>query len=69
MVTVETGDGEKIPHETFTIHKAFICHHSPFFRAAFEGNFLEAQTQLLKLDDVEGEIFGIFVDWVYTKEF
>lgn len=52
----------------FLIHKDFICYHSPFFAAAFNGPFQEGTTQTMKLEDVEANVFGILVDWVYTQE-
>jgi hypothetical protein len=37
-------------------------------RTAFTGNFIEAETQSIDLDDVEPEVFDIFVQWLYTSE-
>jgi hypothetical protein len=52
----------------FVIHKAFICHYSPFFSAAFNGKFEEGNTQKMELDDVDPEVFGILANWLYTQE-
>ncbi|KAG0650455.1 aryl-alcohol dehydrogenase [Hyphodiscus hymeniophilus] len=41
--------------------------HSPFFSAAFNGNFLEGQTQIMFLEDVSRIIFDLFVQWLYTR--
>ncbi|KAN0116980.1 hypothetical protein V8E51_002957 [Hyaloscypha variabilis] len=37
----------------FVIHKDFICYYSPFFFAAFNGNFEEGRTQTMTLVDVD----------------
>lgn len=52
----------------FCIHKKFICYHSPFFAAAFNGPFIEGETQTMKLDDVDAKTFGIFTNWLYTQD-
>jgi hypothetical protein len=51
----------------FVIHKEFICFHSPFFSAAFKGNFEEGRTQTMKLDDVDPDVFAILVNWIYYR--
>jgi hypothetical protein len=51
----------------YRIHQNYICHYSPYFKAAFTGSFAEAETQELQLEDVEGEVFGIFANWLYTQ--
>jgi hypothetical protein len=45
-----------------------ISHYSPFFRAAFENQFIEGQTQKMRLEDVESETFGKLVYWLYTQQ-
>lgn len=52
----------------FRVHKNYICHYSPYFEAAFNGNFVEGETQVLELDDTDPRIFGMFVNWIYTQE-
>jgi len=54
--------------QKFVVHKELICHSSPFFDRAFNGSFLEGQTQEMKLEDVEASRFGIFVHWLYTRK-
>jgi hypothetical protein len=51
----------------FMIHKDLICYHSPFFKAAFNGNFLEGKTQEMTLE-ADVVAFGIVVSWFYTKK-
>jgi hypothetical protein len=50
----------------FVIHKHLICHHSPFFAAAFNSNFKEGITQEMTID-VDHKVFGLFVNWLYNK--
>ncbi|CAG8950236.1 hypothetical protein HYFRA_00008474 [Hymenoscyphus fraxineus] len=53
--------------DTFIVHKNFICFYSPFFDAAFNGAFKEAETQVLDLEDTSPTVFGLFVNWLYTQ--
>ena len=61
-------DEDETHHQTFPIHKGHICHYSPFFDAAFNGTFAEAETQMVELYEVKPETFGIFVNWIYTQD-
>jgi len=65
LVSIDVGKGKK--KKTFSVHKSFICHHSPFFRAAFNSDFVEGSTQTMKLDDAESSIFALFLQWLYTQ--
>jgi len=49
------------------VHKNFITHYSPYFDAAFNGNFAEGQSQKLDLEDTEPHVFGTFVNWLYSQ--
>ncbi|KAL8919166.1 MAG: hypothetical protein Q9208_006926 [Pyrenodesmia sp. 3 TL-2023] len=51
----------------FDVHKRQLCEASPFFEAAFNGNFREkAGTMNLVEDDVHA--FEHFVRWVYERD-
>jgi hypothetical protein len=63
-----TEPSQKPKDHKFTIHRDFICYYSPFFSAAFNGSFEEGQTQKMKLDDVDPQLFAILVNWVYIQE-
>lgn len=57
------------PEKTeFLIHKAFLCHYSPYFDRALNGQFIEGQTQAVDLPEENTEAFATFVDWVYTQK-
>jgi hypothetical protein len=61
--------GESPNDQTFTVHKNLICHHPSFFNAAFtDTGFIEGQTQSMAMEDIDSEIFGLLVHWLYTKE-
>lgn len=58
------GDGE----QRFTIHKDFACHYSPVLRAAFNGPFIEGQTQEYRFQDTtEGAVHQL-ANWLYTQK-
>lgn len=62
MVVVKVGTDRTV----FRMHKRIICNVSPFFKAAFEGKFAEAQKQVLELPDESVAMFKHFQLWVYT---
>jgi len=64
QVASTTVMGPSLPK--FLIHKNLICYHSPFFAAAFNGNFIEGITQSMTLD-VDKEAFGVLVNWFYSQ--
>jgi hypothetical protein len=51
----------------FGIHKDLICHHSPYFNAAFNSQFKEAETGIMILEDTESRVFELFYQWLYTQ--
>ncbi|CAL3968295.1 unnamed protein product [Diplocarpon coronariae] len=61
IVTVVTYDSSSSP-KSFHIHKNYICHYSPFFRAAFKSG-----CQLVHLNGPSPDVFGMFVSWLYTQ--
>jgi hypothetical protein len=56
------------PRKKFVIHKEFACHYSPFLQAAFTSNSAEGESQSMELQDVEEEVFALFVQWLYTQQ-
>ena len=44
-----------------------LCNVAPFFRAAFEGQFVEGIEQVLRLPEDDPTLFRHFQLWVYTK--
>ncbi|PVH71817.1 hypothetical protein DL98DRAFT_577183 [Cadophora sp. DSE1049] len=52
---------------TFQLHKNYLCHYSPYFRAALTGPFIESEDQQVKLEETSPSVFGIFVNWLYTQ--
>jgi hypothetical protein len=66
FVTIVVGpDSEQT---TFQIPKELLCFYSPVFRTAFASGFSEGLTQTMKIEDVETEVFGLLVHWLYRKE-
>lgn len=62
VVKISIGPEKKL----YTIHKDLICHHSEYFRAAYNGRWKESEDGV-ELEDVEPEVFGIFVHWLYLQ--
>ncbi|TVY36386.1 hypothetical protein LSUB1_G004769, partial [Lachnellula subtilissima] len=54
--------------EAFVVHKEFACHHSPVFNAAFNGPFVEGQTQVYGLEDTTTRAVRLLVYWLYTQK-
>ena len=64
FVTIIVSDAKL----NYVVHKQLITFYSPFFDRAFNGNFIEGETQTMTLEDVDGNIFGLFVNWLYTQK-
>ncbi|KAM3072145.1 hypothetical protein ACMFMG_008603 [Clarireedia jacksonii] len=56
MVTIHVinASGRTLDH----VHKSFLCYASPCFDAAFNGAFIEGQTQSMNLETSE-QAFGV----------
>ncbi|KAI9053510.1 hypothetical protein LZ554_002465 [Drepanopeziza brunnea f. sp. 'monogermtubi'] len=52
----------------FLVHKEVICHHSKVLKAAFNGTFLEGQSQMYRLDDTTQGAFRLFTQWIYSQK-
>lgn len=47
------------------MHKALLCHHSPYFRGALNNTFIEGQNNAVELKDEDPECFQNIVAWMY----
>jgi hypothetical protein len=67
VVTIEVvdEDGNK---KDFVLHKSFVCFHSRFFNAAFNGPFSEGTSQSMIFHTYSLEAFGLFADWIYKEK-
>lgn len=63
-VQIIVGQNKK----AFTIHKGILYNVTPYFRAAFEGQFLESPKQVLEFPEEDETLFRHFQLWVYTKD-
>lgn len=72
MVTIITCETSLFGHgkaeRKYVVHKELLCYHSLFFDKAFNGPFTEGVTQTMQLNDVESDIFGLVVFWVYHQK-
>jgi hypothetical protein len=66
IVTFLIGPGDS--PKKFIVHKEPACYHSPILDAAFNGNFVEGQTQTYRIEDTSPEAFRFFVQWLYRQE-
>ena len=62
MVHIFVGEEQK----DFLVHKQLICNYSPCFDAAFNQDFEEAKTGIMKLPKISVEICELFLGWLYT---
>lgn len=51
----------------FKIHKQLLFNSTPYFKAAFDGNFIEAKEQTLELPEENVVMFKRFQLWLYTN--
>jgi hypothetical protein len=66
MLTVRVGKGQK--RKDFTAHESFLTSSSEFFRRAMNGSWKEAKTRVIHLSDDNPNIFGLYLNFVYTGE-
>jgi hypothetical protein len=60
------GEGKNA--ESFTVHKAFIFHHSPFFEKAFNDEdslFVHDAIPSMVYNDTTPAAFGLFIRFIY----
>ncbi len=55
--------------QEFVVHKALLCHLSPYFRGALNSNFIEAQNNAVELKDEDPECFQYIAAWMYRGKF
>lgn len=62
MVQTRVGPDQ----EVFTIHKNLLCNTAPYFKAALNGSFIEAQEQSIEMPEDDPTMFECFQVWIYT---
>ena len=62
IVTLVAGSEKR----QFSVHRGLLCHYSPYFQAALNGRFREAQTKSLELED-DSDLIEWFVHWLYHQ--
>jgi len=61
--------GQSGNNSTWSLPKKLLTHHSPFFAAALDGNFAEANSKAVSLPDEKPMVFEAFVQWLYIGHF
>ncbi|KAI4717950.1 hypothetical protein E4T48_05856 [Aureobasidium sp. EXF-10727] len=64
LVTIVVGPSKK----EFAVHKDLLIFYSDYFRAAFDGSFVEAIDKKIELCDVQKGVFENFHAWLYTRK-
>ncbi|KAF2998150.1 hypothetical protein E8E13_002140 [Curvularia kusanoi] len=64
-IKVEAG----LNHTQYSVHPSLLAKHSEYFKRALNGPWNEAESRVIKLDDVDCETFDIFIGWLYTSCF
>lgn len=62
-VTILVGENST----PFSIHRDQLCEASSFFKAAFEGAFLEGSEMRMSLPEEEDHTFDLFIQWLYNQ--
>jgi hypothetical protein len=66
LVTIRVGesnDAVDIP-----VYRELISSVSPYFRSAFEGDFMEATERVIPLVDVTEQTFRVFLQWAHAHQ-
>lgn len=62
MITILVGPDKR----SFGIHKALLVDASDYFAKATTGDWSEARTKVHTFEDVNVQVFEVFVRWLYT---
>ena len=62
MVTIKVGKDL----DEFNIHKNLLCDKSPYYKAMFNGQFIEGNKQVAEEKEVSLEAFALFHAWLYS---
>lgn len=63
-VTIYVG----VERKGYSLSKKMLCQSSAYFAAVFEGNFQEAITQTLDLEEDDEDAFELLIQYIYTRE-
>lgn len=63
VVTIRVGSRKTI----WRLHENLLSSTSEFFRAAFNGGFMEASSDVLDLPEDDPQAFELFVRWLYAR--
>lgn len=64
IVSTFVGPGR----QEFFAHKPLLCHYSKYFQGALNNNFIESQTHVVELRDVDPEAFQYVLAWMYDRK-
>lgn len=64
MVRIRVGDAGQI----FEVHRGVLCFYSDYCKAALNGQFLEASSDIFDMSTETVGDFTIFRDWIYTRK-
>ena len=65
VATIFVGNSKR----PFYVHLDLLCDASPFFKAAFAGNFKEASEKTMQLPDDHESTFELFAEWLYYQRY
>ncbi|CZT08202.1 uncharacterized protein RAG0_13350 [Rhynchosporium agropyri] len=69
MVTIIMKGHESKPDCKYIMHKSVACYYSPVLDKAFNGPFIEGQTQTFTIEDFAWPgTFGAIQSWMYTQK-
>lgn len=54
--------------QQFPCHKLVLCARSAVFKTMFENEMLEKETNVVNIEDIESEILGMFVSYLYSDK-
>ncbi|KAF2998155.1 hypothetical protein E8E13_002460 [Curvularia kusanoi] len=62
IVTVQVGNGVN-----YNVHRTLLVSNSDYFERVFNGKWREANDGVVRIEDVESDVFNIFIDWLDSK--
>ncbi|KAI9661303.1 MAG: hypothetical protein M1821_009630 [Bathelium mastoideum] len=64
IVEVKVGNSTK----PFHVHQSKLCSNSEYFKAALNNNWQKSESLHAELPEDDGEVFGVYVNWLYSRK-
>lgn len=69
IIKITVGNRKSDKYKVFYVLDTILCHHSPFFRAALNGSFAEAESGKVDLPEDDPNVFAHLLLWMHGQDY